>query len=88
MALIRGLERVWAEGLSGTGRRLPRLLGTSRKGFLKTITGKKDAAQRDVATAATAVACIAGGADIFRVHNVEVARDALLVADAIYRRTL
>ena len=45
----------------------------------------KEAAERDWATAAAVTACIAGGAEAVRVHNVAAIRDAVLVADAIYR---
>ncbi|CAD7699160.1 unnamed protein product [Ostreobium quekettii] len=84
--LIRGLKRIWHEGLSGTCQQMPRLLGVSRKGFIGTITEKKDARQRDVASAAAAVACVAGGADIIRAHNAGFTRDAAIMADAIYRK--
>jgi dihydropteroate synthase len=60
----------------------PLLAGTSRKRFLGTITGR-DAADRDVATAATTAILRPMGAAIFRVHNVAINRDALAVADAI-----
>ena len=61
---------------------LPLLAGTSRKRFLGAVTGR-DAADRDVATAATTVLLRQAGAAIFRVHNVAINRDALAVADAI-----
>lgn len=60
----------------------PLLVGTSRKGFLGTITGR-DAADRDVATAASVALIAARGVDIVRVHNVAFARDARQVADAM-----
>lgn len=60
----------------------PLLAGTSRKRFLGAITGR-DAADRDVATAATTALLRQAGASIFRVHNVAINRDALAVADAI-----
>ena len=62
----------------------PLLAGTSRKRFLGTITGR-EAAERDVATAATTALLRRAGAAIFRVHNVAINRDALLVADAILK---
>ncbi|CAH0341135.1 dihydropteroate synthase [Rhizobium sp. CECT 9324] len=61
---------------------LPLLVGTSRKRFLGTLSGR-DAAERDVATAATTVALRLKGAAVFRVHNVAINRDALVVADAM-----
>jgi dihydropteroate synthase len=60
----------------------PLLVGTSRKRFLGTLTGC-EAAERDVATAATSVLLRMKGASVFRVHNVKVNRDALAVADAM-----
>ncbi|MCZ8180604.1 MAG: dihydropteroate synthase [Rhizobium sp.] len=61
---------------------LPLLVGTSRKRFLGALTGR-DARDRDAATAATTVALRLKGASVFRVHNVAINRDALLVADAM-----
>lgn len=60
----------------------PLLVGTSRKRFLGTITGR-EAAGRDAATAATTVLTRMKGAAIFRVHDVAFNRDALMVADAM-----
>ncbi|MGF0538428.1 dihydropteroate synthase [Agrobacterium sp. ES01] len=61
---------------------LPFLIGTSRKRFLGSITGR-EAADRDAATAATSVILRLKGAQIFRVHNVALNLDALKVADAV-----
>lgn len=61
---------------------LPLLVGTSRKRFLGTLTGR-ETAERDVATSATSALLRIEGASVFRVHNVAVNRDALRVADAI-----
>jgi dihydropteroate synthase len=44
-------------------------VGASRKGFLGKITGRTDPMDRDVATAAASVACVAAGADVVRAHN-------------------
>jgi dihydropteroate synthase len=66
--------------LSGFG--LPLLAGTSRKRFIGAITGHK-AQQRDAGTAATTALLRMAGAAVFRVHNVAINRDALLVADAM-----
>lgn len=62
----------------------PLLAGTSRKRFLGALTGR-DAAERDVATAATSALLRNAGAAIFRVHNVAFNRDALRVADAMLK---
>jgi dihydropteroate synthase len=61
---------------------LPLLVGTSRKRFLGTLTGR-DTRERDAATAATTVALRLKGASVFRVHNVAINRDALMIADAM-----
>lgn len=45
--------------------------------------GHKEAKDRDKASAAAAALCVAHGANIVRVHNVEAVRDAVRVADAI-----
>ncbi|HVF76763.1 MAG TPA: dihydropteroate synthase [Solirubrobacteraceae bacterium] len=63
----------------------PVVVGTSRKTFLGTITGRADAGDRVPGTIATSVLALARGARIFRVHDVAPARDALLVAAATLR---
>ncbi len=62
---------------------LPWLAGTSRKRFTGAVAGRDIASERDAATAATSVILRLKGADIFRVHNVAMNRDALLMADAV-----
>lgn len=62
----------------------PIVLGTSRKAFLGAITGREKPEDRAVATAATvAVAASQGTADVFRVHDVAAARDAVAVGHAL-----
>ncbi|GLI68762.1 hypothetical protein VaNZ11_013253, partial [Volvox africanus] len=63
----------------------PMLVGPSRKRFLGTLTGRQQPEERDAATAAACVICVCGGADILRVHAVRQVRDAVRVADAVYR---
>ncbi|RUM97966.1 dihydropteroate synthase [Pseudaminobacter arsenicus] len=63
----------------------PWLVGTSRKRFVGYVSGKESEG-RDAATAATSVALRLKGADVFRVHNVAMNADALVVADAIRSR--
>lgn len=63
----------------------PWLVGTSRKRMIGHLAGD-DRAARDVGTAATSVILRMKGADIFRVHNVAVNRDALAFADAVLQR--
>ncbi|XXF75260.1 dihydropteroate synthase [Myxococcaceae bacterium GXIMD 01537] len=63
---------------------LPVLVGTSRKGFLGTLTGGRPAGERLAATLGSVAAVAAlGGADFVRVHDVAEARDALAVVDAL-----
>ena len=59
----------------------PLLIGHSRKGFLAKIVGAA-AADRDAATAGAAVAAATQGAQIVRVHNVRMVREALLAFEA------
>jgi len=61
------------------------LVGASRKGFLGAVTGRAKAGDRDVASAAAAVAAVAGGAYVVRVHDVRGTVDAVRVADAVWR---
>ncbi len=68
--------------LADLGR--PIVVGTSRKGFLGTITGR-EAGDRVAGTIATNVLALAGGASVFRVHDVAQAHDALAVAAATLR---
>lgn len=70
-----------AEGLRG----LPWVLGSSRKRFIGSLTGKKEAKERSWGTAATVAAAVQGGADIVRVHDVGEMRDVVVVADGIWR---
>lgn len=61
----------------------PILAGTSRKRFIGALTGRDVADERDAGTAATTALLRMAGASVFRVHNVPINRDALLVADAM-----
>ena len=63
----------------------PLVLGTSRKSFLGAITGR-ETAERVPATLATVVMAYERGAEVFRVHDVAPARDALAVAAATLAR--
>ena len=63
----------------------PVVLGTSRKSFLGKITGR-EVAERMPATLATLVMAYERGAEVFRVHDVAPARDALCVAAATLAR--
>jgi dihydropteroate synthase len=61
------------------------LVGTSRKSFLGTITGKDLPAERIVGTAATVAHCVAAGVSIVRVHDVDEMLDVVKVTQAINR---
>ncbi len=63
----------------------PLLIGTSRKSFLGTLTGRGFSG-RVAATVATNVLAYERGARVFRVHDVAPVRDALTVAAATVRR--
>jgi dihydropteroate synthase len=63
----------------------PVLLGPSRKSFIGALLGGAPADGRDAGTVGACVAGLARGARIFRVHQVRAAREALEVADAIFR---
>jgi dihydropteroate synthase len=74
LELLRRLDELLALGR-------PVLVGTSRKGFLGTLTGR-EVHDRLPATIASNVLAFARGASLFRVHDVGPVRDALLVAAA------
>ena len=58
------------------------LYGSSRKSFLKVITGIAAEKDRDAATVGSICYAALNGAGIVRVHNVKMAVDALKVVDA------
>ncbi len=62
----------------------PVLIGTSRKSFLGTLTGRA-VDDRDTVTAVSVGISIVLGASIVRVHNVPLAADAAALADAMVR---
>ena len=63
----------------------PILVGSSRKSFIGELTGRA-VDERAAGTIATNVLAYAGGARIFRVHDVAPVYDALTVAAATVRR--
>ncbi|MBF2097355.1 MAG: dihydropteroate synthase [Gloeomargaritaceae cyanobacterium C42_A2020_066] len=63
----------------------PLLIGPSRKRFIGEILDQPDPQQRDWGTAAACCAAVAAGADLVRVHQVAGIRDAIRVADALWR---
>ncbi len=65
----------------------PILLGTSRKSFIGRLLNQTDPGQRLVGSLATVALGVAGGAKIFRVHDVAPSREAALVAWAVCHST-
>jgi len=78
LTLIREMKR-----FKELGR--PLVIGTSRKGFIGTISGEPQPNQRLMGTAATVAWSIANGADIVRVHDVEAMLKVVRVIGAIQR---
>ena len=78
LELLRRLDE-----LTALGR--PVVVGTSRKTFLGTITGR-DVTGRVHGTTATCVLALERGARVFRVHDVAAVVDALAVANATLLR--
>ncbi len=76
--LLAGFSRI-----AELGR--PTLAGLSRKGFLGDAVAAGDGQSRLNATTAANVAAILAGAHIIRVHDLQPAREAAAVADAILR---
>lgn len=77
LSLLKHLEQFTAQ------LDLPLLLGHSRKRFLGELTGIKEEAGRDLATAVAAALCADRGVAMVRVHNVAATRQALQVSAAI-----
>ena len=63
----------------------PVLLAPSRKGFIGTILNELPADQRDEGTVATCITGMIQGVDMVRVHNVEMHKRAITVADVLLR---
>jgi len=71
LELLQGLDRLALGGY-------PVLVGLSRKSVLGKLTGRK-VTERIAASVAAAIAAVARGASIVRVHDVAATRDALAV---------
>ncbi len=76
LALLAGVDELTALGL-------PVLIGASRKRFIDDIAGAPDPTGRVPGSIAACLAGFAGGATIFRVHDVAATVQALKVAAAI-----
>ncbi|MBJ7810387.1 dihydropteroate synthase [Neisseria meningitidis] len=77
ITLMRHLPELMAE----TG--YPLLIGVSRKSMIGELTGETDAAARGHGSAAAALAAVARGAKIVRVHDVKATADALKAWEAL-----
>jgi dihydropteroate synthase len=66
----------------------PLLIGVSRKRIIGQMTGIENPKDRDFASAVAAAITVSDGADIVRVHNVAVTRQALSVVGKIERGIL
>ncbi|HEZ1605294.1 TPA: dihydropteroate synthase [Neisseria meningitidis] len=77
IALMRHLPELMAE----TG--YPLLIGVSRKSMIGELTGETDAAARVHGSVAAALAAVARGAKIVRVHDVKATADALKAWEAL-----
>ncbi|KPN74196.1 dihydropteroate synthase [Neisseria sp. 74A18] len=62
---------------------LPLLIGVSRKRMIGALTGEENAAERVHGSVAAALAAVARGAQIVRVHDVKATADALKVWNAL-----
>jgi dihydropteroate synthase len=78
LELLRRMDEIVALGR-------PVVVGTSRKSFIGTITGR-DVTERVHGTVATCVLALERGARVFRVHDVAAAADALAVTAATLLR--
>ncbi|WP_127068279.1 dihydropteroate synthase [Veillonella sp. 3891] len=63
----------------------PVLLAPSRKRFIGTILNELPAEERDEGTVATCITGMIQGVDMVRVHNVEMHKRAVTVADVLLR---
>ncbi len=64
----------------------PLLVGTSRKRFIGSLTGREEPRDRVFGTVASNVIALMKGAAIFRVHDVAAHKDALAVAHATAKK--
>ena len=82
LEILRRLDGLrQAPGLSGC----PWVVGPSRKRFVGAVTGESVARERVWGTAGAVAACVQGGADIVRVHDVLEMGKVVKMCDAIWR---
>ena len=78
VALLARLGEIVALGF-------PVVVGASRKSFLGRLIEADDPARREAPTIAANVMAFESGAKVFRVHDVQATRDALVVAATLRR---
>ncbi|MGH1414324.1 MAG: dihydropteroate synthase [Pelagimonas sp.] len=78
LALLNGISLFHALGC-------PILLGASRKGFIRKITGVLPASARMPGSVATALAAVGQGVQILRIHDVAETKQAIDVWKAIWK---
>lgn len=76
LSLLKYIDRFVA-----TGYRV--LVGTSRKGFIGTLTGREESQDRIFGTAATVALSVAAGVSVVRVHDVAAMSDVVRVTTAV-----
>jgi len=76
LALLRGVAAFHGLGCAV-------LIGASRKGFIGTVGAEPDAQKRIPGSVAVALACVAQGVQILRVHDVAATRQALALWQAL-----
>ncbi len=76
LSLLKYIDRFVA-----TGYRV--LVGTSRKRFLGSLTGREEPQDRVFGTAATVALCAAAGVSLVRVHDVAAMHDVVRVTAAV-----
>lgn len=84
--LAQNLELTRCAGDLGRAVGCPVMIGPSRKRFIRTLAGIVDPSRSMAIDSATVGACLAAagaGAQLVRVHNVELLKPALMVYEAI-----
>ncbi|OBZ87108.1 Folic acid synthesis protein fol1 [Choanephora cucurbitarum] len=84
--LLRHLGEM-SEGQDSLLRGFPSLVGISRKKFIGGVTGVKEAEKRAFGTAGAVAACVAGNANILRVHDVRPMWEVIQVCDQVWKKT-
>ncbi|KAI8349669.1 Dihydropteroate synthase-like protein [Blakeslea trispora] len=75
-----------SEGQDSLLRGFPSLVGISRKKFIGGATGVKEAEKRAFGTAGAVAACVAGHANILRVHDVRPMWEVIQVCDQVWKK--